>query len=77
MAAACAGSAVAPLASVMARAQQSGYGMSISRKVPVATLGVPRIGRRRELKFALESYWSGKSSADDLLAAARALRAAN
>ncbi len=51
--------------------------MSISRKVPVATLGVPRIGRRRELKLALESYWSGKSSADDLLAAARALRAAS
>ena len=51
--------------------------MSISRKVPVATLGVPRIGRRRELKSALESYWSGKSSADDLLGAAKALRAAN
>jgi len=43
--------------------------------IPVATLGVPRIGRRRELKFALESYWSGKSSADDLLEAAKTLRA--
>ncbi|HEV2503595.1 MAG TPA: 5-methyltetrahydropteroyltriglutamate--homocysteine S-methyltransferase [Mesorhizobium sp.] len=43
----------------------------------MATLGVPRIGPRRELKFALESYWSGKSSASDLLETARALRAAN
>ncbi len=53
-----------------------GYAMSCL-KIPVATLGVPRIGRRRELKFALESYWAGKSSADALLATARALRAAN
>ena len=32
--------------------------------LPVATLGMPRIGPRRELKTALESYWSGKSDAD-------------
>ena len=51
--------------------------MSVSLEVPVATLGVPRIGRRRELKFALESYWSGKSGAEDLLETARKLRAAN
>ncbi|MDX8449860.1 5-methyltetrahydropteroyltriglutamate--homocysteine S-methyltransferase [Mesorhizobium captivum] len=43
----------------------------------MATLGVPRIGRRRELKFALESYWSGKSCAAELLATAKALRAAS
>ncbi|MEP7453685.1 5-methyltetrahydropteroyltriglutamate--homocysteine S-methyltransferase [Phyllobacterium sp. SB3] len=43
----------------------------------MATLGVPRIGRRRELKFALESYWSGKSSATELLATAKELRAAS
>ncbi|WP_307282975.1 5-methyltetrahydropteroyltriglutamate--homocysteine S-methyltransferase [Labrys wisconsinensis] len=43
----------------------------------MATLGVSRIGRRRELKFALESYWSGKSPAAELLDTARALRAAN
>lgn len=42
-----------------------------------ATLGVPRIGRHRELKFALEAFWSGKSSEAELLANARALRAAN
>ena len=51
--------------------------MSVSLEVPVATLGVPRIGRRRELKLALESYWSGKSAAADLLETARKLRAAN
>lgn len=42
----------------------------------VATLGFPRIGPRRELKFALESHWSGKSSAAELLASASGLRAA-
>ncbi|MBN9073957.1 MAG: 5-methyltetrahydropteroyltriglutamate--homocysteine S-methyltransferase [Rhizobiales bacterium] len=42
----------------------------------MATLGVPRIGRRRELKFALESYWSGKSTAADLLETAKTLRIA-
>jgi 5-methyltetrahydropteroyltriglutamate--homocysteine methyltransferase len=46
-------------------------------KVSVATLGVPRIGRRRELKFALENYWSGKDSAEALLETARRLRADN
>src|SRR3954447_4639136 len=44
--------------------------------LPVATLGFPRIGPRRELKFALESYWSGKSDADSLSLAAIGLRAA-
>ena len=29
-------------------------------------LGFPRIGAKRELKFALESYWKGKSTRDDL-----------
>ncbi|WP_296737433.1 5-methyltetrahydropteroyltriglutamate--homocysteine S-methyltransferase [Mesorhizobium sp.] len=48
-----------------------------SSTIAVATLGVPRIGRRRELKFALEAYWSGKSSAQDLLDTAKALRRAN
>jgi 5-methyltetrahydropteroyltriglutamate--homocysteine methyltransferase len=45
--------------------------------IPVATLGVPRIGRRRELKFALEAYWAGKTTAPELLEKAKALRAAN
>ncbi|MCS7101724.1 MAG: 5-methyltetrahydropteroyltriglutamate--homocysteine S-methyltransferase [Burkholderiaceae bacterium] len=37
-------------------------------------LGFPRIGAGRELKFALEAYWSGKGSADDLLQTAATLR---
>lgn len=41
----------------------------------VHTLGFPRVGAQRELKFALESYWSGDSDADALLATARELRA--
>jgi 5-methyltetrahydropteroyltriglutamate--homocysteine methyltransferase len=45
--------------------------------LPVATLGTPRIGPRRELKFALESYWAGKSDEAALREAASALRAAN
>ncbi|KAA5602160.1 5-methyltetrahydropteroyltriglutamate--homocysteine S-methyltransferase [Blastochloris sulfoviridis] len=45
--------------------------------LPVATLGVPRIGPRRELKFALERYWSGKIDAAGLKDAAAGLRAAS
>jgi 5-methyltetrahydropteroyltriglutamate--homocysteine methyltransferase len=42
----------------------------------VATnLGFPRIGSHRELKTALESYWAGNSSADELLKTAASLRA--
>ena len=37
-------------------------------------LGYPRIGAKRELKKALESYWAGKSSAVELEAASRELR---
>ncbi len=36
--------------------------------------GYPRIGRHRELKRALESYWAGRSSEEDLLSAAREIR---
>ena len=43
--------------------------------VTVATLGFPRIGPRRELKTALERYWSGKSDQAALLAVAADLRA--
>jgi len=38
-------------------------------------LGFPRIGNHRELKAATESYWAGKSSVDELLKTAAALRA--
>jgi 5-methyltetrahydropteroyltriglutamate--homocysteine methyltransferase len=43
--------------------------------VSVATLGFPRIGPRRELKTALEAYWSGKTGKADLLDSAARLRA--
>lgn len=39
-----------------------------------ANLGYPRLGAKRELKWALESYWAGKTSAADLLQTAKALR---
>ncbi|WP_367066609.1 5-methyltetrahydropteroyltriglutamate--homocysteine S-methyltransferase [Oryzisolibacter sp. LB2S] len=32
----------------------------------IHNLGFPRIGARRELKFALESYWRGESSREEL-----------
>ncbi|MDQ8756458.1 5-methyltetrahydropteroyltriglutamate--homocysteine S-methyltransferase [Sphingosinicella sp. LHD-64] len=44
--------------------------------VTVATLGFPRIGPRRELKFALESFWAGKITEGELCEAAAGLRAA-
>lgn len=44
--------------------------------VTVATLGFPRIGPRRELKFALERHWAGHDTADELLTAAAGLRTA-
>ncbi len=40
-----------------------------------ANLGYPRIGPRRELKTALEAFWSGNAPESELLAAAAALRA--
>lgn len=42
--------------------------------IKTANLGLPRIGRKRELKFALESYWAGKSNETALLQSARDLR---
>ncbi|MFN8203959.1 MAG: 5-methyltetrahydropteroyltriglutamate--homocysteine S-methyltransferase [Solirubrobacteraceae bacterium] len=41
-----------------------------------AVLGLPRIGANRELKYALEAYWAGRASADDLLRTRRELRLA-
>ncbi|MGH8635570.1 MAG: 5-methyltetrahydropteroyltriglutamate--homocysteine S-methyltransferase [Burkholderiales bacterium] len=38
-------------------------------------LGYPRIGARRELKFALERFWSGAVAATELLDTGRRLRA--
>jgi 5-methyltetrahydropteroyltriglutamate--homocysteine methyltransferase len=40
----------------------------------IHNLGFPRIGARRELKFALENYWNGAASRDELLATGALLR---
>jgi len=45
--------------------------------LPVASLGTPRIGPRRELKFALESFWSGTTDERALIETGAGLRAAN
>ncbi|MHB1245072.1 MAG: 5-methyltetrahydropteroyltriglutamate--homocysteine S-methyltransferase [Sulfuriferula sp.] len=41
----------------------------------IHTLGFPRIGKNRELKFALEKFWRGEIDADTLETTGRALRA--
>ncbi|MEN0037438.1 MAG: 5-methyltetrahydropteroyltriglutamate--homocysteine S-methyltransferase [Cellvibrio sp.] len=40
----------------------------------IHNLGFPRIGAKRELKFAQESYWKGQSSRDELKALGAELR---
>ena len=50
---------------------------SLLTSLSIATLGTPRMGPRRELKIALESFWVGKSNENALLATAAALRSAN
>ena len=42
-----------------------------------ANLGFPRIGAKRELKKAVESYWKGELSQKDLMVAASDIRASN
>ena len=41
-----------------------------------AVLGLPRVGPDRELKFALESYWAGRTGEPELRETAAGLRAA-
>src|SRR5260370_12107881 len=42
--------------------------------VQASNLGYPRIGSKRELKKALEQFWSGKRSETELLEQAATLR---
>jgi 5-methyltetrahydropteroyltriglutamate--homocysteine methyltransferase len=42
--------------------------------VTTHNLGFPRIGKNRELKFALESYWRGETTQDELNTTAHTLR---
>ncbi|MGY3488212.1 5-methyltetrahydropteroyltriglutamate--homocysteine methyltransferase [Bradyrhizobium sp. USDA 4011] len=65
------------LASANAFAPNYGVSAMSLLSLPVATLGTPRIGPRRELKRALESYWTGAISEQQLLEDAAGLRAAN
>jgi 5-methyltetrahydropteroyltriglutamate--homocysteine methyltransferase len=45
--------------------------------VTTHNLGFPRIGAKRELKFALEAYWKGESSLDALKQVGKDLRQGN
>src|ERR1017187_5807039 len=47
-----------------------------THSIAAGNLGYPRIGLHRELKFALERFWSGEWSSQELEAATRELRAA-
>ncbi len=49
----------------------------MNQAFPTGTiLGYPRIGRRRELKKAVEAFWAGRITADELETTAAGLRAA-
>ncbi|KAI3748337.1 hypothetical protein L6452_11345 [Arctium lappa] len=71
-------------ASVNEEGNKSPPGLIFIRKLPFPPpfyrtmashiVGYPRMGPKRELKFALESFWDGKSSADDLQKVATDLR---
>jgi len=43
-------------------------------KIKTTTTGFPRIGKKRELKKALESYWAGRSSLSELQTISSELR---
>ena len=43
-------------------------------KVKAHILGYPRVGAKRELKFALESFWRRETSSTDLQNTAKILR---
>ena len=39
-------------------------------KYIASNLGMPRVGRKRELKFIIEKYWRGEASISDLTSTA-------
>lgn len=51
--------------------------MTTNYNLTLHNLGFPRIGNKRELKFALESYWKNETTEADLLASAKQLRSNN
>jgi 5-methyltetrahydropteroyltriglutamate--homocysteine methyltransferase len=48
-----------------------------TKTIKTASLGFSRIGKNRELKFALEKFWSGKISQNDLEQVAKQIRLDN
>lgn len=48
-----------------------------TKTVKAHILGYPRVGAKRELKFALESFWRRESSSEDLQNTAKTLRTAH
>ena len=44
------------------------------KNINTASLGFPRIGQNRELKTALEKYWAGNISTDELKTVATEIR---
>ncbi len=51
-----------------------GISSSPFRRLKTANLGFPRMGRQRELKFALEGFWTGKRTEKELLEVASTVR---
>ena len=45
----------------------------MTNTISTGTLGFPRMGSKRELKFALEKYWKGAISEQELLLRANAV----
>lgn len=45
--------------------------MIMTNAISTSTLGFPRMGGKRELKFALEKFWKGQTSEQDLLDVAK------
>ncbi|MDF5729208.1 MAG: hypothetical protein PUP92_14600 [Rhizonema sp. PD38] len=46
-------------------------------QIQTATLGYPRIGKNREVKKALEAFWSGKLESEVLLETIKEVEEAN
>ena len=44
------------------------------KQIKTNVLGLPRMGQNRELKKALESFWSGKISESDLKSCGKTIK---
>src|SRR5260370_7744773 len=69
---------LATAVSTLVAAEESTVEEAKEKKMSFAkasNLGFPRMGKQRELKFALEKYWRGELDEAALLSAAQGLRA--